>query len=99
LSCLQEEEGSGCRAAVEALKEEMGLEQLESFRVVHCAHAFGVVLRSRDGWKLALSGDTRPCDAVVEAAKGATVLIHEVPPPLPETRRPRGRQCVFSTIE
>ena len=30
------------------------------------------------GWKLVYSGDTRPCDALVEAARGATLLIHEV---------------------
>ncbi|KAK9908066.1 hypothetical protein WJX75_002371 [Coccomyxa subellipsoidea] len=70
------EEGSP-RAAVEAVKAELGLERLESFPVVHCAHAFGLALASRDGWSLALSGDTRPCDAVVAAAQKATVLIHE----------------------
>ncbi len=28
-------------------------------------------------WKVVFSGDTRPCAAVVEAARGATLLIHE----------------------
>ena len=70
--------GGSPRAAVEAVKAELGLERLESFPVVHCAHAFGLALASRDGWSLALSGDTRPCAAVVTAAKDATVLIHEV---------------------
>jgi ribonuclease Z len=32
---------------------------------------------SRPGRKLALSGDTRPCPALVEAARGADLLIHE----------------------
>lgn len=32
---------------------------------------------SRPGRKLVISGDTRPCDALVEAAQGADVLIHE----------------------
>jgi len=32
---------------------------------------------ARPGRKLALSGDTRPCDALVEAAHQADVLIHE----------------------
>jgi ribonuclease Z len=32
---------------------------------------------ARPGRKLALSGDTRPCDALVEAARQADVLIHE----------------------
>jgi ribonuclease Z len=32
----------------------------------------------KPGWKLVYSGDTRPCEAMVEASAGATVLIHEV---------------------
>jgi ribonuclease Z len=32
---------------------------------------------SRAGRRLVISGDTRPCAALVEAAKGADVLIHE----------------------
>ncbi|CAI5481477.1 unnamed protein product [Closterium sp. Yama58-4] len=30
-----------------------------------------------DSWKLVYSGDTRPCDTVRAASRGATVLIHE----------------------
>ncbi|KDD72113.1 hypothetical protein H632_c3845p0, partial [Helicosporidium sp. ATCC 50920] len=30
-----------------------------------------------DGWKLVFSGDTRPCEAVVRAARDATLLVHE----------------------
>ena len=67
---------------------EMGLEDLISFLVVHCPQAFGVVLKAAErknmagdkipGWKTVYSGDTRPCPQMVEASKGATVLIHEV---------------------
>jgi ribonuclease Z len=32
---------------------------------------------SRPGRKLVLSGDTRPCEAMVEAARNADILIHE----------------------
>ena len=32
---------------------------------------------SRQGRKVVISGDTRPCAAVTEAARGADVLIHE----------------------
>jgi ribonuclease Z len=32
---------------------------------------------SRPGRKLAISGDTRPCEALAEAARGADILIHE----------------------
>ena len=65
-------------AVLEGVKAALGLARFESFRVVHCAHAFGCALASADdGWSLALSGDTRPCNAVVAAAKDATVLIQE----------------------
>jgi len=67
---------------------EMGLEHLISFPVVHCPQAFGVSLKAAErkniagdeipGWKMVYSGDTRPCPEMVEASKGATVLIHEV---------------------
>lgn len=51
---------------------------LESFSVDHCAQAWGLNLRSDDGWSLAYSGDTRPCNNVVAAARDALILIHEV---------------------
>ncbi|XP_076894185.1 tRNase Z TRZ3, mitochondrial-like isoform X1 [Bidens hawaiensis] len=64
-----------------------GLENVISFPVVHCPQAFGVVLKGMDrvdksgeiipGWKIVYSGDTRPCPELVEASRGATVLIHE----------------------
>ncbi|GJP61999.1 hypothetical protein CLOP_g19109 [Closterium sp. NIES-67] len=70
----------------------LGLSRLESVPVVHCPQAFAVVLEGRvrgglgsvdrgsgeeDSWKLVYSGDTRPCDTVRVASRGATVLIHE----------------------
>lgn len=66
---------------------EAGLEALISFPVIHCPQAYGVVLKAADrtnsagkripGWKIVYSGDTRPCPDLVEASRGATVLIHE----------------------
>lgn len=68
--------------------QESGLEILYSVPVVHCPQAFGVVLRAMEkansagkvipGWKVVYSGDTRPCPALIDASRGATVLIHEV---------------------
>jgi ribonuclease Z len=40
-------------------------------------HAFGFVFEA-DGMKLVLSGDTRRCAALIEAAAGADLLVHEV---------------------
>nr|GMD72478.1 zinc phosphodiesterase ELAC protein 2-like isoform X1 [Ipomoea batatas] len=66
---------------------EAGLEALISFPVIHCPQAYGVVLKAADrtncagkripGWKIVYSGDTRPCPDLIEASRGATVLIHE----------------------
>jgi ribonuclease Z len=39
--------------------------------------AADVVGAGREGRRLVMSGDTRPCDAVLEAAVGADLLIHE----------------------
>jgi ribonuclease Z len=64
-----------------------GLESLYSVPVMHCPEAYGVVLEAKcrvngtkvfPGWKVVYSGDTRPCEALIEAAKDATILIHEV---------------------
>lgn len=66
---------------------ETGLEALYSVPVIHCPHAFGVVMKAAKmincmgkaipGWKLVYSGDTRPCQSLIDAARDATVLIHE----------------------
>lgn len=72
------------RAAIDAAVASMGLSRLESVLVAHCAHAYGLVLEravgegGAGGWKLVFSGDTRPCARLVQAAEGATLLIHEV---------------------
>lgn len=78
------------QAAVDAVRSALGLARFESVRVKHCAHAYALLLEAPPkpgsegggeataGWKLVFSADTRPCDALVEAAKGATIFIHEV---------------------
>ncbi|GAB2293508.1 tRNAse Z trz4, mitochondrial [Dionaea muscipula] len=72
---------------LKAMLDEAGLESLISFPVVHCPHAFGVTLQAAErtnrvgkvipGWKIVYSGDTRPCSELIEASRGATILIHE----------------------
>lgn len=61
------------------LRKQTGLGRLESIRVIHCAQSFGLVLESdtEHPWKIVYSGDTRPCPALVDAAKDATLLVHE----------------------
>jgi ribonuclease Z len=43
----------------------------------HVIEASQLVGPTRPGRKIAITGDTRPCDATVEAASGADVLVHE----------------------
>ena len=52
---------------------------ISAFRVDHrpVRHAFGFVCEV-PGERLVISGDTRRCDALVEAARGADLLLHEV---------------------
>lgn len=60
-----------------SVKEALNLKSIDSFLVDHCHHAYGVSIISHAGWKVVFSGDTVPCNAIVEHAKGATLLIHE----------------------
>lgn len=46
--------------------------------VIHCKESYGVVIsHSGDDCKIVYSGDTRPCPALVEAGRNATLLLHE----------------------
>lgn len=62
--------------------------------------ALGFVLRA-GGLVAALSGDTRPCPALIEAARGCDLLVHEVfvhaaMPPVPGLRDPATISAVAS---
>ncbi|KAG2206524.1 hypothetical protein INT47_008541 [Mucor saturninus] len=59
------------------LKKALGLESIEPVEVIHCRWAYGLSIKHQSGWKLVYSGDTRPCDKLVEAGQDATLLIHE----------------------
>ena len=68
---------------VSAAARSLGLRRLVSAPVAHCAQSFALALEAAPpagadaGWKAVYSGDTRPCAALVAAARDATVLIHE----------------------
>ncbi|KAK2509454.1 hypothetical protein MC885_001469, partial [Smutsia gigantea] len=53
------------------------LEEFQTCLVRHCKHAFGCALVHKSGWKVVYSGDTMPCEALVQMGKDATLLIHE----------------------
>lgn len=73
--------------ALAAAQAALGLSALEAFPVHHVARSTGLKLSGGGGdngggaprppWTVVFSGDTRPCDAVVSAARGATLLVHE----------------------
>lgn len=46
--------------------------------VIHCPNSYGIVIGDRiKDWSVVYSGDTRPCRALAEAGKKATLAIHE----------------------
>ncbi|KAI8142237.1 beta-lactamase-like protein [Fennellomyces sp. T-0311] len=59
------------------LKSAMGISHLEAVNVIHCRYAYGLTIDHQTGWRLVYSGDTRPCDNLVQAGQNATLLIHE----------------------
>ncbi|XP_044531116.1 zinc phosphodiesterase ELAC protein 2 [Gracilinanus agilis] len=62
---------------VTSLLEKYDLEEFQTCLVQHCKNAFGCAFVHKSGWKIVYSGDTMPCDALVQLGKGATMLIHE----------------------
>ncbi|KIR35362.1 ribonuclease Z [Cryptococcus deuterogattii MMRL2647] len=65
---------------------DLGLTAIYVPSVPHRGRAYGLVLEgnpvgkdgvNRKGWKIVYSGDTKPSQKLVEAGKGATLLIHE----------------------
>ncbi|KAM9000937.1 zinc phosphodiesterase ELAC protein 2 isoform X2 [Sarcophilus harrisii] len=62
---------------ITSLLEKYDLEEFQTCLVKHCKNAFGCALVHKSGWKIVYSGDTMPCDALVQLGKGATMLIHE----------------------
>lgn len=55
----------------------MNLRSVETCFVPHCAHAFGIAITHKSGWKIVYSGDCRPSADLVEIGRDATVCIHE----------------------
>ncbi len=58
---------------------DFGALRVETVEVDHrpVRHAFGFAFEAAD-LRLVISGDTRPCDSLAEAARGADLLLHEV---------------------
>ena len=67
--------------AVGGALRRLGAEWLRVAPVEHCSDAWAVGLQHTEGWGLVYSGDTRPCDAVVELGRAlrpaCRLLVHE----------------------
>lgn len=57
--------------------QDLGLKSFASILVQHCKHAFGFEMTTEGGEKFVFSGDTQKCANVVNAARGAALLVHE----------------------
>ncbi|XP_004760196.1 zinc phosphodiesterase ELAC protein 2 [Mustela putorius furo] len=78
--CLQrgaEVSSPAIERLVGLLLEVCELAEFQTCLVRHCKHAFGCALVHTSGWKVVYSGDTMPCEALVQMGKDATLLIHE----------------------
>lgn len=51
--------------------------QIKSFDVDHCHEAFGFQITFKSNERIVYSGDTRPCDSVIENAYECDLLVHE----------------------
>ncbi|KAF9206105.1 Zinc phosphodiesterase ELAC protein 2 [Haplosporangium sp. Z 27] len=65
------------RSSMTRLFETSGFSDISTVDVIHCPWAYGISMTHKEGWKVVYSGDTRPCENLVEAGQGATVLLHE----------------------
>ncbi|XP_066120355.1 LOW QUALITY PROTEIN: zinc phosphodiesterase ELAC protein 2 [Saccopteryx bilineata] len=78
--CLQkgaEVSSPALEGLISSLLSTCDLEEFQTCLVRHCKHAFGCALVHTSGWKLVYSGDTMPCEALVQMGRDATLLIHE----------------------
>ncbi|KAG2496087.1 hypothetical protein HYH03_005690 [Edaphochlamys debaryana] len=68
---------SPAASALAAAKERLGLAGFQPFQVQHIYDSHGLRLEGREGWVVVFSADTRPCEATVNAARCASLLVHE----------------------
>ncbi|KAM0752304.1 hypothetical protein T439DRAFT_355163 [Meredithblackwellia eburnea MCA 4105] len=79
----------------------LNLKDVTTVQVLHRCKCWGVAIESNSGWKVVFSGDTMPCDRLVEAGKGATLLIHEatIEDELPEVAHAKGHSTFGQAID
>ncbi|CAH0751050.1 unnamed protein product, partial [Diatraea saccharalis] len=60
-----------------AVLANIGVHQIRTCLVSHCPNAFGVAIDVDTKYKFTYSGDTIPCEELVEIGRDSTLLIHE----------------------
>ncbi|KAG0356174.1 hypothetical protein BG005_004902 [Podila minutissima] len=63
--------------AMSNLLRSSGFRDISTVDVIHCPWSYGISMTHQSGWKIVYSGDTRPCQNLVQAGHDATVLLHE----------------------
>ncbi|XP_011313701.1 ribonuclease Z, mitochondrial [Fopius arisanus] len=61
----------------EQLKDSLKIDQISTVEVNHCLHSFGVSVILENGQKIVYSGDTQPCNYLVDLGRDCDLLIHE----------------------
>ncbi|XP_054834443.1 zinc phosphodiesterase ELAC protein 2-like [Eublepharis macularius] len=62
---------------IHSLLEKYDFAKFQTCEVRHCKNAFACSVVHKSGWKIVYSGDTMPCEVLVEMGKNASLLIHE----------------------
>lgn len=57
--------------------DEWNMKRVDAVQVHHTKGALGFIFYDTSGRKIVFSGDTKPCDLLVEEGKDADVLVHE----------------------
>nr|XP_008102469.1 PREDICTED: zinc phosphodiesterase ELAC protein 2 [Anolis carolinensis] len=65
------------KAFIASLLEKYDFAKFQTCLVRHCKNAFACSMVHKSGWKIVYSGDTMPCEALVEMGRNASLLIHE----------------------
>ncbi|GAA5968545.1 hypothetical protein JCM11641_007673 [Rhodosporidiobolus odoratus] len=94
-------EGSKADRTLNDLKALLSLAEVTAVPVLHRCRAWGVVVAHTSGWKVVFSGDTTPCDALVKAGQGASLLVHEatIEDDMPEVAEAKGHSTFGQAID
>ncbi|GAA5984538.1 hypothetical protein JCM10908_003390 [Rhodotorula pacifica] len=93
--------GSRAARSLSDLMATTGLIEVTAVPVLHRCRAWGAVITHNSGWRVVFSGDTMPCDSLVDAGKGASLLVHEatIEDDMPDVARAKGHSTFGQAID